>query len=113
MEIQLAAATLSALAHESRLSVFQLLVTAGPEGLAAGEIARRLGMLPNSLSANLTILSHANLVASHRDGRSIIYQARYDQMAALLGFLMKDCCNGQPEVCAPLTRLVSQAACCD
>lgn len=112
MELLDAVTPLSALAHEGRLAVFRLLVEAGPDGMAAGEIARRLGVLPNSLSANLTILSHANLVASQRQGRSIIYSARYEQMAALLSFLMKDCCGGAPEICAPLAEVVAQAACC-
>ncbi len=112
MEIKSAAVTLSAVAHEGRLAIFRLLVEAGHDGLPAGEIARRVGVPPNSLSANLTILNHAELVSARRDGRSIIYSARYDQMAALLAFLMKDCCGGNPEVCAPLAEIVNTAACC-
>jgi len=64
---------------------------------------------PNSLSANLNILSHAGLVESRRDGRSIIYSASYERMTQLLGYLMEDCCNGAPEICAPLAEIV---ACC-
>lgn len=77
--------------------------------MAAGEIARRLGVLPNTLSANLNVLSHAGLIASRRCGRSIIYTADYDAMRRLLGFLMADCCGGAPEICAPLAALVSQS----
>lgn len=103
---------LSSLAHEGRLSVFRLLVRAGREGLAAGEIARKLDVLPNTLSANLTVLSNAGLVGSKREGRSIIYTADYDRMTALLGFLMEDCCNGEASICAPLAEIARRAACC-
>lgn len=105
METTAAVASLAALAHEGRLSVFRLLVQAGPSGVAAGEIARRLEVLPNTLSASLNLLSHAGLIASRRDGRSIIYTARYDSMRELLAFLMEDCCGGAPEICAPLVAL--------
>ena len=111
MELQSAAATLSALAHDGRLAAFRLLVQAGPEGLAAGEIARRLDVRPNTLSASLTILSHAGLVRSRRNGRSIIYAADYEAMRELLAFLMEDCCGGKPEICAPLAAIASQ--CCE
>ena len=84
--------------------MFRLLVRAGPEGLPAGEIAREIGVLPNTLSSNLTILGNAGLVRSHREGRSIIYAADYDRMRSLLGFLMDDCCAGRPEICAPLVK---------
>jgi DNA-binding transcriptional ArsR family regulator len=110
METKAAVSSLAALAHEGRLSVFRLLVQAGTGGLAAGEIARRLDVLPNTLSASLTILSHAGLIASRRDGRSIIYTANYDGMRQLLAFLMEDCCAGTPEICAPLVAIASQ--CC-
>lgn len=109
METKSAVVGLAALAHEGRLSTFRLLVQAGPDGLAAGEIARRLGVLPNTLSASLNVLSHAGLIDSRRDGRSIIYTARYEAMRALLAFLVEDCCAGSPEICAPLAALASQA----
>lgn len=112
MEIKPAVAALSALAHEGRLAVFRMLVQAGSSGIPAGEIARRLGMPPNTLSANLNLLSHAGLIDSRRAGRSIIYTASYGRMAALLGFLMEDCCQGAVEICAPLAELVNRAACC-
>ena len=117
MEMKPAISSLSALAHEGRLGVFRMLVQAGPDGLAAGEIARRADVLPNTLSANLAVLSHAGLIQSRREGRSIIYRADYDAMRSLLAFLMEDCCGGSPEICAPLAAVFSQAcsaegACC-
>lgn len=113
METQTAVSALSALGHEGRLAVFRLLVRAGPNGLAAGEIARRLGSHPSTLSANLNILAHANLVRSRRDGRSVIYSADYAAMTRLLGFLLEDCCGGAVEVCGPLNDIISKAAACD
>lgn len=112
MEAPSAVEALSALAHASRLEVFRLLVKAGPEGLAAGEIARATGSLPNTLSANLGVLAAAGLVASRREGRSIIYSAAYERMRDLLAFLMEDCCSGRPEICAPLAVIADRAACC-
>lgn len=112
MEIKSAIARLSALAHEGRLAAFRMLVQAGPEGIAAGEIARRLDAPPNTLSANLKVLTHAGLLASRREGRSIIYSARFDQMSHLLGYLMEDCCAGSPEICAPLAEVLARTACC-
>jgi ArsR family transcriptional regulator, arsenate/arsenite/antimonite-responsive transcriptional repressor len=105
-----AVTALSALAHPGRLAVFRLLVQAGPEGLAAGEIARTTGSLPNTLSANLNVLAGAGLVSSRRDGRSIVYAAGYERMGELLAFLMEDCCGGKPEICAPLVEIASR--CC-
>jgi ArsR family transcriptional regulator len=113
MESTVAIKRLSALAQDSRLQVFRLLVKAGPDGVAAGEIARSLGVTPNTLSAQLNVLSNAGLVTSRRDGRSIIYAADYDAMGQLLVYLTEDCCQGRPEVCAPLAQAVARAACCD
>jgi len=109
MESTAAVTSLSALAHEGRLAIFRLLVQAGRDGMAAGEIARTTGALPNTLSSNLNILSGAGLVSSRREGRSIIYSAAYDRMRELLAFLMEDCCAGKPEICAPLAVVASQA----
>lgn len=103
---------LSALAHEGRLSIFRLLVRAGTEGVAAGDIARTLDILPNTLSASLTVLAQAGLVTSRREGRSIIYSADYARMSKLLGFLMEDCCNGDATICAPIVAIAKRAACC-
>ena len=110
MQTPIAVGALSALAHSGRLDVFRLLVKAGPDGLSAGDIARATGSLANTLSTNLGILAAAGLVASKRDGRSIIYTAGYDQMRELLSFLMEDCCGGNPEICAPLAEVASR--CC-
>ena len=108
MESKSAITALSALAHPARLEVFRLLVRAGPEGMAAGEIARATDSLPNTLSANLNILAGAGLVGARREGRSIIYTAGYGRMGELLAFLMEDCCAGKPEICAPLAAVASQ-----
>lgn len=111
METKQAVAALSALAHDARLSVFRMLVQAGREGMAAGEIARRLGVPPNTLSSNLNILSHANLVENRREGRSVIYTARYENMTELLEFMIQDCCAGSPEICAPLADVALRSRC--
>lgn len=111
MEPKAAIAALSALAHGGRLSVFRMLMQAGAEGISAGEIARQLGVPTNTLSANLNILAHAGLIENRREGRSIIYSARYIQMTELLDFLIQDCCSGQPEICAPLADVVLRSRC--
>jgi ArsR family transcriptional regulator, arsenate/arsenite/antimonite-responsive transcriptional repressor len=112
MESATAVGALSALAHPGRLEVFRLLVRAGLDGMAAGEVARTTGSLANTLSANLSVLAVAGLVTSRRAGRSIIYAASYDRMRELLAFLMEDCCGGKPEICAPLATIAERAACC-
>jgi DNA-binding transcriptional ArsR family regulator len=111
MELNDAIGRLSALAQDSRLAVFRLLVRAGPQGRAAGEIARALGIPANTLSAQLLVLSNAGLIRARREGRSIIYAINFDAMRALLVFLTEDCCGGRPEMCAPLTRGASQGIC--
>lgn len=108
MEKTQSLAALSALSHDMRLDVFRLLVRAGASGLAAGDIAAQLDVRANTLSNNLNILSAAGLVRSAREGRSIRYFARMETMRALLGFLMEDCCGGQPELCQPV---LDQIAC--
>jgi len=113
MESILAVKRLSALAQDSRLAVFRLLVKTGREGVSAGDIARALEITPNTLSAQLNLLANAGLITSRRYGRSIIYAADYDGMSELLLYLMEDCCQGRPEVCAPLAQAASRAACCD
>ncbi|MBV8409705.1 MAG: helix-turn-helix transcriptional regulator [Alphaproteobacteria bacterium] len=94
MESKDAVAALAALAQESRLDVFRLLVVAGPEGMAAGDIAERLGVSPPTLSFHLAQLRHAGLVEVRRDGRSLIYSTNYDGMNELMGFLTENCCGG-------------------
>jgi ArsR family transcriptional regulator len=113
MDINAAIKRLSALAQESRLPVFRFLIRAGPGGVSAGEIARTLQITPNTLSAQLNILTNAGLVTSRREGRSIIYAADFDGMSELLIYLMEDCCQGRPEICAPLAQAASRAACFD
>lgn len=112
MQLPVAVEALSALAHASRLAVFRLLVRAGAEGMAAGDIAREIGALPNTLSTHLAILGNAGLVRSRREGRSVIYSADYDGMRDLLGFLVADCCGGRPEICGSLGALAGNADCC-
>ena len=109
MDANAAVASLSALAHPGRLEVFRLLVRAGAEGMASGDIARATGHVPQTLSGNLNILGHAGLVSSRREGRSIIYSAGYDAMRELLAFLMEDCCASRAEICAPLASLAREA----
>jgi DNA-binding transcriptional ArsR family regulator len=110
MEPDRAVRQLSALAHDARLVVFRLLVKAGPDGMAAGEIARKLQTPPNTMSAQLLLLSNAELIRARRDGRSVIYSADFEVMSSLLIFLTEDCCGGRPEVCVPL--LSAAKDCC-
>jgi len=95
-------ASLSALGQETRLDVFRLLIHAGGDGLLAGEIATALGVRPNTLSANLTVLLNAGMIRNSREGRAIRYFADMEGLRALLGFLMQDCCGGKPELCQPV-----------
>jgi ArsR family transcriptional regulator, arsenate/arsenite/antimonite-responsive transcriptional repressor len=111
MESKLALSQLSALAQENRLAVFRLLVKAGPDGLPAGEIAVALDVPPNTLSAQLNILSNAGLIEGARQGRSIIYTANYGAISGLIVFLMEDCCQGRSEICTPIMA-AAQSACC-
>ncbi len=113
MEINIAVQRLSALAHESRLSVFRYLVQCGPEGAAAGEIAREFGVSPNTLSAHLSLLNNAGLTQSRRDGRSIIYSTQYEGMSALMLYLVEDCCGGRPELCAPAATALHDVSHCE
>jgi DNA-binding transcriptional ArsR family regulator len=101
MEKSNAVAALAALAQDNRLDVFRLLVEAGPEGMPAGGVAAALDLAPNTLSFHFDRLRQAGLITVRRDGRSMIYAARYDTMHALLGFLTENCCGGTPEACAP------------
>lgn len=109
MESDPAIEALSALAHPGRLAVFRLLVQAGADGVSAGEVARALDTPANTMSTQLAILNRAGLIRSRRESRSIIYTADYSQITALLSFLMEDCCQGRPEICAPIAAM---AACC-
>ena len=104
MESKLAVEALGALAQDSRLQVYRLLVQAGPEGVPASEIAERLRIPANTLSFHLKTLSHADLVHARQEGRFIYYSANYEQMNALLGFLTENCCGGRSCMVAPAPR---------
>jgi ArsR family transcriptional regulator len=104
METLDAVEALSALSQESRLQVYRLLVEAGPEGMQAGQIAAALDLPPNTLTFHFDRLRHAALVTVRRDGRSMIYAARFDTMNDLLGYLSKNCCGGDAQKCAPKNK---------
>ena len=106
MEISSALVALEGLAHETRLSVFRLLVKAGPAGLTAGAIADDLGALPNTMSSHLAKLNRAGIVTSERDGRNIIYRADFDAVSGLIVYLLEDCCGGNAEVCVPVAASI-------
>lgn len=99
---------LSALAQQTRLEAFRLLVRHEPEGLLAGEIAGALGVPANTLSTHLAIMARAGLVMAERQSRSIRYRPDLAGMQSLLAFLMEDCCQGEPEICS---GLIGQIAC--
>lgn len=101
-------AALAALAQESRLSVFRLLVQVGPQGVAASKISEQLGIPPSSLSFHLKELSHAELISSRQEGRFVIYSANFDTMNCLLGFLTENCCGGN--VCSPVSACKQENA---
>ena len=100
METKQVLAALAALAQDTRLRIFRLLVETGPSGLAAGEIAARLDVAAATLSFHLAQLEHAGLIASQRAGRSIIYAAGFDCMRDLIDYLTENCCQGDGAVCA-------------
>ena len=99
METTDAVTALSALAQDNRLEIFRLLVQAGPEGMAAGHVAEKLGLAPNTLTFHFDRLRAAELVTVRRDGRSMIYAAQFETMNALIGYLTDNCCGGVP--CTP------------
>jgi ArsR family transcriptional regulator, arsenate/arsenite/antimonite-responsive transcriptional repressor len=105
-----AVAALSALAQDNRLDVFRLLVEAGPDGMPAGEIAAALGLAPNTLTFHFDRLRGAGLVSVRREGRSMIYAARFEIMNTLVGYLTENCCGGAPEKCLPARSCVPPKA---
>ena len=110
MDTSRASSAFAALSQPIRVDVLRLLVKAGPDGMAAGAIGEALGVRQNTMSANLATLAAAGLIASARDGRRVIYRADMDGIAALIGFLMEDCCGGAPEACrAVLDTLTCEA----
>lgn len=117
MKQDLAIEAFSALSQPTRLEAFRLLVRQEPDGLPAGEIARRLDVPHNTMSTHLAILTRAGLISVERHSRSMIYRVELGAVRKLVMFLLKDCCNGQPELCAPLIDEISKScstsgACC-
>lgn len=110
MEKSTAIEALAALAHETRLDVFRLLVREGPSGLSAGAISERLGLAPATLSFHLNNLRQAGLVRPRRESRHIFYRAHYEAMGELMGYLMDNCCQGHPDACAFLRAAECTAA---
>lgn len=117
MEIKEAIEAFAALAQDTRLNIFRLLVKAGPEGLAAGKIAEALDLPGATLSFHLNQLRQAGLVHQERQSRSLVYSTRFDTVGDLLHFLMEDCCQGQisdpaaesPNTCCPPHKDVKNA----
>jgi ArsR family transcriptional regulator, arsenate/arsenite/antimonite-responsive transcriptional repressor len=102
MENADAVIALAALAQDNRLDVFRLLVQVGTAGLPAGQVAAALDLAPNTLTFHFDRLRSAGLVTVRREGRSMIYAARFETMNALLAYLTENCCNGAPESCGPV-----------
>src|SRR6266550_3109901 len=102
MDPENAMLALAALAQPTRLDVFRLLVQHEPEGLAAGDIAKALAVPQNTMSSHLSILSRAELVNAQRFGRSIVYRPDLKHLRTVMLFMLRDCCDGRPEICAPL-----------
>jgi ArsR family transcriptional regulator len=111
MDINEAVDALGGLAKQSRLKVFRLLIQAGINGMAAGDIARAIGIPKNTMSSHLAILSRANLIQARKEGRSMIYAVNFEGTRSLLSFLVEDCCQGDPSICGPLIE-TTLATCC-
>ena len=101
MDAGQAISAFGALSQETRLLIVKRLVRAGHEGVSAGDIAELVKASPSNVSFHLKELDRAGLIEARREARSIIYSARYDTLRDLIGFLMKDCCGGHPEICTP------------
>ncbi|MGY3489808.1 ArsR family transcriptional regulator [Bradyrhizobium sp. USDA 4011] len=101
MEERQARTAFAALSQETRLRIVRLLVQAGPDGMAAGAIAEAVEVSPSNVSFHLKDLEHAGMIVPRREARSIIYSADFTGLSHLIAFLMKDCCAGHPEICAP------------
>jgi ArsR family transcriptional regulator len=110
MESESIILALAALAQSTRLDVFRLLVKHEPDGLAAGDIARALAVPQNTMSSHLAILSRSGLVTAQRFGRSIVYRAELARVQEVVLFMLRDCCDGSPEICAPVME--SLKPCC-
>jgi ArsR family transcriptional regulator, arsenate/arsenite/antimonite-responsive transcriptional repressor len=103
-------AALAALAQSTRLDAFRLLVSREPDGVPAGELARLIEVPQNTMSAHLAVLAHAGLVKGERQSRSIIYRANLARFREVALFLLKDCCGGRPDICAPI--IADLTPCC-
>jgi DNA-binding transcriptional ArsR family regulator len=112
MDDNKAISSFSALAQETRLAAFRLLVRHEPDGLPAGEVARLLNVPHNTMSAHLAVLARAHLVISQRRSRSIIYRANLEHIQETVRFLVRDCCGGRPEVCQPLLESLTDCTSC-
>lgn len=104
MESDRAILALAALAQPTRLDVFRLLTKHEPEGLAAGDIARALAVPQNTMSSHLAILSRAGLVTAQRASRSIVYRTDLGAFQSVVLFMLRDCCDGRPEICGPVVE---------
>jgi ArsR family transcriptional regulator, arsenate/arsenite/antimonite-responsive transcriptional repressor len=102
MKASQALGAFAALSQETRLGIVRLLVREGPDGLSAGDIADAAKVSASNVSFHLKELERAGLIDARREARSIIYSADYETLRNLIGFLMKDCCGGRPEICAPV-----------
>ena len=111
MESKEAVIALAALAQETRLSIFRLLVQVGPEGIPVGRIGEELGVAPATLSFHLKELSHAGLITSRQESRFIYYTANFERMAAIMTFLTQNCCKGMPRECLTVSE-TDLANCC-
>jgi len=109
METKRAIEALGALAQETRLTIFRLLVERGPEGLSAGAIAEELDIPASSLSFHLAQLTHAGLIIQRRASRSLIYSYDFEAMNALMGYLTQNCCGGNPAACSPVSAAAKPA----
>ena len=110
MESEDAILALAALAQSTRLDVFRLLVKHEPRGMAAGDIAKALAVPQNTMSAHLAVLSRCGLVRGERRSRSIVYRADLSRFQDVVLFMLRDCCDGRPEICAPL--IANLTPCC-
>ncbi len=109
METEQAILAFAALSQPTRLQAFRFLVKAEPKGISAGDLAQMLVVPANTLSAHLTVMARAGLVHGERHSRTIIYRARIEELRELVGFLLKDCCEGRAEICNPI---IDDLTCC-
>jgi len=111
MKTTAALAAFGALAQETRLDVFRRLLRANPSAMPAGDLAKDLDIPASTLSTHLAILARAGLVTAERQGRTILYAADTEGIKELLTYLIKDCCGGKPELCAPLLEAAMPSCC--